>query len=90
MCNLRDTFDVEHVIARVANCLAVEGLGVRTNCVTPFIEVVGIFDERCFDAELRERVVKEVVGAAVQRCRGNDVAARFGKVLNGESLSGLT
>ena len=68
MRNFRNTFNVEHVIARVADGLAVERLGVRTDRIAPFVEIVGIFDERCIDTELRKCVVEKVVGTAVERC----------------------
>ena len=66
--NFRNTFNVKHVVTRVTNSLAVERLGVRTDRTAPFVEIVRIFDERCIDAELRKRVVKKVVSAAVERC----------------------
>ena len=47
--------------------LAVERLGVRADRRLPRVEVVGVVDEADLDAELRERVVELVVGAAVER-----------------------
>ena len=68
MSDLRNALDVKHVVTRVADGLAVERLGVRTDRIAPFVEIVGIFDERRIDTKLRKRVVKKVVGAAVERC----------------------
>ena len=62
-----DTLDVEHVVARVADGLAVERLGVRTNSGLPLRKIVRIVNERYGNAHLWERVVQQVVRTAVQR-----------------------
>jgi hypothetical protein len=51
--------------------------------------VVGRVHEADRDAELRQRVVEEVVGAAVERGRGDDLVARVGDGQDGERLGGL-
>jgi hypothetical protein len=75
-----DPLEVEHVALRVADRLAVEGAGLGPDGRAPSVEVVGIGDERDLDAELGERVVEEVVGAAVERRRRDDVSAVLGQV----------
>ena len=60
----RHALDVEHVVAGVADGLAVEGLGVRPHRGPPRVEVVGVVDEGHVDAQLRQRVVE-----AGCRCR---------------------
>ena len=49
----------------------------------PCRRVVLILDESNLDAELRERNIEEVVGAAVDGRRGNDVVARLSNVQHG-------
>ena len=82
--------EVEDVVAGVADGLGEEGLRVRSHRAAPGVEIVGVVDERDVDAPLRERVVQEVVGAAVQRGGRDDVAALLGQVHDGERLRGLT
>ena len=49
----------------------------------------GVVDERDLDAELRQRVVQQVVRAAVQRRRRDDVVAGLAQRHEGERLGGL-
>ena len=44
------------------------------------VEVVGVVDEGDLDAQLGQRVVEQVVGAAVERRRRHDVVAGLGQV----------
>ena len=76
--------DVEHVDLRVADGLGEEQLRVRAHRAAPLLDVVLVLDERRLDAELRERVLEEVVGAAVDRRRRDDVVARLRDVQHGE------
>jgi hypothetical protein len=69
--------------------LAVERLGVRADRPSATLEVVGVVDERDLDAQLRQRVVEQVVGAAVERRAGHDVVAGLGDVEDRERLGGL-
>ena len=85
-----DAGDVEDVDLRVGDRLAEERLGVRPHGRPPRLEVVGILDEADLDAELGQRVVEEVVGAAVQARAGDDVVAGGGEVEDRERLGGLT
>ena len=62
-----DALDVEHVVLRVRQHLAEEDLGVRPDRSFPLSEVVRVVDEGDLDAELGQRVVQQVVGAAVER-----------------------
>ena len=84
-----DALEVEHVTLRVPDRLAEERLGVRLDGGPPRVEVVGVVDERDLDAELRERVVQEVVRAAVQRRRRDDVASGLGEVQQRQRLRRL-
>ena len=85
-----DTLEVEHVTLRVAQGLGEEGLGVGPDGGPPGVEVVGVVDEGRLDAELGQRVVEQVVGAAVERGRRDDVAAVLGQVQQGHGLGGLS
>ena len=61
-----------------------------TDRCAPFLGVVLVLDERDVDAELLERVLEEVVRAAVDRARRDDVVAGFGDVQHGDRLGRLT
>ena len=84
-----DGLDVEDVGLRVGDGLAEEQLGVRLDGVAPGLRVVRVGDERRRDAELGQRVVQQVVGAAVQARAGDDVVAGLGDVQDREGLGGL-
>src|SRR3546814_15280625 len=62
---------------------------LRLHRSAPRVEVVGVGDEAHLDAELGERVVQEVVGAAVEGGRGHDVVAGVGQVQDREGGGGL-
>ncbi len=79
MGDLAHPFDVEHVVLRVREHLAVERLRVRPDGRGPLLEIVRIVDEADLDAHLGQRVVEQVVGPPVQRRAGDDVVAGFGK-----------
>ena len=68
---------------RTASCSAATA---ARHCV----EVVRIVDEGHLDADLGQRVVQEVVGAAVQGRRGDDVVAGVGQREDRQELGGLT
>ena len=53
------------------------------------VEVVGVVDEGDLDPQLRQRVVQEVVAAAVQRRRGDDVVTGLGEIHDGQRRSRL-
>ena len=81
--------EVEHVALRVADGLAVERPGVRPDRGAPRVEVVGVVDEGDLDAELRQRVVEQVVGAAVER-RDDTMWPPFSaRLAQGDRLRGL-
>ena len=84
-----DALDVEDVVLRVGDRLAEEALGVVADGRPPLLEVVGVVDERDLDAHLRQRVVEQVVRAAVQRRRRHDVVAGLGEVEDGQRLGRL-
>ena len=63
-------------------------LGAAVDGRAQAVEVVGI-DEPHRDAQLRQRVVEQVVGAAVERSGGDDLVARRGQRDDGERLRRL-
>ena len=89
MGDTRHPGDVEDVDLRVGDRLGVEGLGVRPHRRPPGIKVIGIVDERGLDSQLGQRVVQEVVGAAVQPGTGHDVIAGSREIENREGLGSL-
>ena len=90
MRNGRDVRDVEDVVLRVGDGLAEERLGVRSHRGPPGIQIVGVLDEADLDADLGQRVVEQVVGAAVEPRTRHDVVAGVGEVEDREVLGGLT
>ncbi len=66
MGDTRDAGQVEDVVLRVGDRLAEERAGVVADGLAPLVEVVGILDEGDLDAELGQRVVEQVVRAAVE------------------------
>lgn len=85
----RDTRDVQDVDLRVGDGLREERLGVRPDGGAPRVEVVGVRHEADLDAELGQRVVQQVVGAAVQPRRGHHVVAGAGDVEDREGRGSL-
>ena len=69
------TLEVEDVTLGVTEGLGEEGLGGGPDGRPPGVEVVRIINEGGLYAELGQGVVKEVVGAAVEGGRRDDVAA---------------
>ncbi|MNT28972.1 hypothetical protein D3C72_1646930 [compost metagenome] len=67
--------DIQHVQARVAQRLAEQQPGVGADRGAPGVDVARL-DEGGLDAEAAQRVVQQVVRAAVQRRRGHHVRAR--------------
>ena len=86
----RDVGDVEDVVLRVGDGLGEERLGVRPHGRTPGLQIVGVLDEADLDADLGQRVVEQVVGAAVEPRARDDVVAGVGEVEDREVLGGLT
>ena len=84
-----DTGDVQDVDLRVGDRLGEERLGVGTHRGPPGVQVVGVLDEADLDTELGQRVVEQVVGAAVEPGAGHDVVARGRQVQDRERLGGL-
>ena len=84
-----DVGDVEDVILRVGDRLAEERLGVRPHGRAPRVQVVGVLHETDLDADLGQRVVEQVVGAAIQPRAGHDVVTGARQVEDREGLGGL-
>ncbi len=87
--DVRDGADVEHVDLRVADGLGEEELRVGPDRGGPLLGVVLVLDEGRLDAELGERVLEEVVRAAVDRARRDEVVAGLGDVEHGGGLGRL-
>ena len=83
--------DVGHIAQRVADRLAIHGLGAGIDQLGKRGWVFGI-GKAHLDAHLREGVGKQVVGASVQRGGRHDVVARLGngldRVRNGSHAGG--
>ena len=89
MGDRRDGRDVEHVQSRVAEGLAEEQPRLGADRRTPGVMVAGAHESRG-DAEARQGVVQQVVGAAVERARADDVAAGAGQRADRQVQRGLT
>ncbi len=90
VCDGGQAGQIQDVVLRVGHRLAVERLGIRADRGAPLPQVVGIVDERHLDAELRQRVVEQVVSAAVQSRTRHDVITGAGDIENGEGFRRLT
>ena len=84
-----DALEVEDVQLRVGDRLRVERLGVRLHRRPPGLQVVRVLDEAHRDAELRQCVVQQVVGTAVEPRRGDDVVTGVGHGEQRDRLGGL-
>ena len=84
-----DPGGVEDVDLRIGDGLCEERLGVRPHRRAPRVEVVGVGDERRLDPQLGQRVMQQVVGAAVEPGAGHDVVPGAGEVQDCEGLRGL-
>lgn len=84
-----DAPDVEDVAARVAEALGEDRLGGGADRGAPGVEVVRVVDEGHLDAQARQGVPEQVVGAAVQGGAGDEVVAGAGQGEQGEGLGGL-
>ena len=79
-----EALDVEYLHAGVAQCFTEEALGVWPEGGFYF-GVVGILvDEGAFDAQFGQGGAVEVVGAAVDGLRADDVVAGSGDIDYGE------
>jgi hypothetical protein len=89
MGHSRDRFDVENVAFRIGDRLAEEGLGIRPHGIPPRLGIIGIGDEGHLNPQLGKRVVKQVVGAFVERRAGDDVIADLGQIQDRDGFRGL-
>ncbi len=89
VADLAHTLDVEDVVLRICQHLAIEGLRVGANGGAHLLKIVGVVDERDLDTHLRQGVVEQVVGAAVKRRAGHDVIAGLGQIEDGQGLGRL-
>lgn len=88
MRNLGNGLEVRHVVARVADALDVDGLGLVVNQGSNLVGVVAV-DEFGLDSEARQEDFELVVCAAVEVRRGDDVVAGVGKRVDGDELGTL-
>ena len=89
MSNLADSIEVRNVQTRVPNRLHEERFGVFVDGLTEIFRVA-LIDKFHIDAELGQRVVKQVVGAAIETGRRDNVLARMAQVHDGQRLGSLT
>ena len=73
--DIGDSLDVDEVGVRVADRLDVDGTRILLDGLLEDLDALRRIDERRLDAVVRERVLKEVVGAAVDRRSCDDVLA---------------
>ncbi len=83
-----DARDVEHVQAGVAERLAEQQFRVGADRGAPCVDVARL-DERGLDAEARQRVVQQIVAAAVERAGGHHVRAGTGQRGDRQMQGGL-
>ena len=73
--DVSDSLDVDEVGIRIANGLDVDDARVLLDSLLEDLDALRRVDERRLDAVVREGVLKEVVGAAVDRRSRDDVLA---------------
>jgi len=88
MGNCRDCGNVEHVKPRVAHGFAKKEFGVGPHRSAPAVDVAGL-DEGGVDAKAAQRVVQQVLAAAIERGAGHDVAAGAHQRGNAQVQRGL-
>ena len=88
MGNLRQLLDVGDVELGIAQRLGVNGSGLVVDQPAQTVEVVGV-DKLHLDAQPRQRVVEQIVGAAVKRRGGDDLVARRGQRRDRQRLGRL-
>ena len=81
-------FNVGNVELGIAQGFGVDGPGFRVDGCPQAVKVVGI-DKAHGDAEARQGVVEEVVGAAIEGGGGDDLVSGAGQGEDGQSLRGL-
>jgi hypothetical protein len=86
--DLGDGLELGHVVARVADALNVDGLGLVVDGGRNVLGLVAV-DELGGDAEARKQHLELVVRAAVEVGRRHDVVARVRQRRNGHELRGL-
>jgi len=89
MGDLCDGLEVVHIVLRVADRLAVNQAGVLIDRLADVLGVGGV-DELYRDPQLRERVVEEIVGPAVEVTGGDDVLTGARDIENGIGGGRLT
>ncbi|MNM89615.1 hypothetical protein D3C81_1018480 [compost metagenome] len=88
LADLRHGFDVEHVEARVAQCLAEQQPRLGADGGAPGVDVARI-DESGLDAEAPQRVVQQIVRAAIERRGRHDMGAGAHQRGHGQVQRGL-
>jgi hypothetical protein len=88
MRDLRDGGDVQHVEPRVAERFAKQQARIGAQRRAPGVEVAGLH-EGSLNAEAAQRVVEQIVRAAIERRRRNNMRARAHQRGNGQMQRGL-
>jgi hypothetical protein len=90
MGNFGNGFKIIHIVFRIAHRLHVDQAGVFIDSLTDTLRIGGI-DELHLDAEPRQSVMEEIVGAAVEEAGGDDILAGTGDIehrIGGSRLAG--
>ncbi len=83
--------DIQHVVLGVGDrSQPKNALVFGRTAAAPGLRIIGVLDEADLDAELRQRVVEQVVGSAIEAGAGHNVVAGLGHVEDGQGLGGLT
>ena len=81
-------FQVDHIELGIAERFGIDGASAIIDGFAETVVVVG-FDEANFDAELGQRVVEQIVGAAIERCGGDNFVAGIRQREDGEGFRRL-
>ena len=82
-------FNVDDVELGIAHGLGVDGPRLLVDCGAQAVKIIRV-DKADVDAQLRQGVVEEVVGPAIERSGGDDLVAGAGERQNGQGFGGLS
>ena len=79
MGDLPDLLEIVHIVLRVSDRFGVDEAGVGVDGLADVLRV-GAVDELHRDSQLGQRIVEEVIGAAIQIVGGNDILPGLGDI----------
>jgi hypothetical protein len=88
MCNLCNSLEIRHIVARVTNSLNIHSLSTLINSSRNILRLITI-DKLSSNTQTREQHLELVIRATIQVASGNDIIAGMRQRRNSHELSGL-